>query len=73
MKQLLQLHGLSVEKAQAIVERYPTPRALMAAYQDEGSAEEKLLANIHYGSLNRQIGPVISRTIYQFYTNYLLS
>jgi crossover junction endonuclease MUS81 len=73
MKQLLQLHGLSVEKAQAIVERYPTPRVLMAAYQAEGSAGEKLLANIHYGSLNRLIGPVISRTIHQFYTSHILS
>jgi hypothetical protein len=73
MKQLIQLHGLSVQKAQAIVERYHTPRALMAAYQAEGSAGEKLLASIHYGSLNRLIGPVISRTIHQFYTKPLLS
>ncbi|XP_023710532.1 crossover junction endonuclease MUS81 isoform X3 [Cryptotermes secundus] len=73
IKQLLQLHGLSAEKAQAIVERYPTPRVLMAAFQAEGSAGEKLLANIRYGSLNRLIGPVISRTIHKFYTNHLLS
>jgi crossover junction endonuclease MUS81 len=73
IKQLLQLHGLSVEKARAIVERYPTPQVLMAAYHAEWSAGEKLLANIHYGSLNRLIGPVISRTIHQFYTNHLLS
>jgi crossover junction endonuclease MUS81 len=73
IKQLVQLHGLSVQKAQAIVERYHTPRVLMAAYQAEGSAGEKLLANIRYGSLNRLIGPVISRTIHQFYTKPLLS
>jgi crossover junction endonuclease MUS81 len=73
VKQLVQLHGLSVQKAQAIVERYPTPRALMAAYQTEGSAGEKLLANICYSTLNRHIGPVISRTIHQFYTKPLLS
>ncbi|GFG29411.1 hypothetical protein Cfor_02614 [Coptotermes formosanus] len=72
LKQLVQLHGLSVQKAQAIVERYHTPRVLMAAYQAEGSAGEKLLANIRYGSLNRLIGPVISRTVYQFYTKPLL-
>jgi len=73
IKQLVQLHGLSVQKAQAVVERYHTPRDLMAAYQAEGSAGEKLLANICYGSLNRVIGPVISRTIHQFYTKPLLS
>jgi crossover junction endonuclease MUS81 len=73
IKQLLQLHGVSVEKAQAIVAQYPTPRVLMAAYQAKGSAGEKLLANIRYGSLDRHIGPVISRTIHQFYTNHLLS
>jgi len=73
IKQLVQLHGLSVQKAQAIVERYQTPRALMAAYEAEGSAGEKLLANIRYGSLNRLIGPVISRTIHQFYTKPLFS
>ena len=73
IKQLVQLHGLSVQKAQAIVERYHTPRVLMAAYQAEGSAGEKLLANIRYGSLNRLIGPVISRTIHQFYTKPHLS
>jgi crossover junction endonuclease MUS81 len=73
MKQLLQLHGVSVEKAQAIVGQYPTPRVLMAAYQAKGSAGEKLLSNIQYGSLDRLIGPVISRTIHQFYTIHLLS
>lgn len=73
IKQLLQLHGISAEKAQAIVEWYPTPRVLMAAFQAEGSAGEKLLANIRYGSLNRLTGPVISRTIHKFYTNHLLS
>lgn len=73
IKQLLQLHGLSAEKARAIVEWYPTPRVLMAAFQAEGSAGEKLLANIRYGPLDRLIGPVISRTIHKFYTNHLLS
>ncbi|KDR15724.1 crossover junction endonuclease MUS81 [Zootermopsis nevadensis] len=72
MKQLLQLHGLSVEKVRAILEQYPTLRDLMAAYQAEGSAGEKLLASIRYGFLNRHIGPVISRAIHRFYTNRLL-
>lgn len=72
MKQLLQLHGLSVEKVRAILEQYPTLRDLMAAYRAEGSAGEKLLASIRYGFLNRHIGPVISRAIHQFYTNRLL-
>jgi hypothetical protein len=45
----------------------------MAANQAEGSAGEKLLANIQYGSLNHLIEPVVSRTVHQFYTKPLLS
>ncbi|PSN46179.1 Crossover junction endonuclease MUS81 [Blattella germanica] len=68
IKQLVQLNGMSVAKAQAIVNSYPTPRVLMAAYQEVGAAGEKLLATIRYGPMKRMIGPVISKSIYQLYT-----
>ncbi|KAJ9591198.1 hypothetical protein L9F63_002269 [Diploptera punctata] len=73
MRQLMQLSGLSFPKAKAIVKCYPSVRVLMAAYQEAGSAGEKLLAGIRYGSMNRTIGPVISKTIYQLYSHYNLS
>ncbi|XP_063230014.1 crossover junction endonuclease MUS81 [Bacillus rossius redtenbacheri] len=67
VKHLLQLRGLSVEKALAIVGCYESPRALLRAYEQGGG--EKLLAEIRYGASNRLIGPVISRAIYYLYTN----
>lgn len=69
MKQLLQLKGVSVDKALAIVEKYPTPRSLIFAYRDNpGIQGEKLLATIPYGKLRKNIGPTISKTIYRLYT-----
>lgn len=69
MKQLLQLKGVSVDKALAIVDKYPTPHSLMSAYKEVGAKEgEKLLSTITYGKLSKKIGLVISRTLYQLYT-----
>lgn len=73
VRQLLQLKGLSLEKALAIVERYPTPLSLRKAFEIVGSDEgEKLLASIKVGSLSRQLGPALSKTVYQFYTKRIL-
>nr|XP_034176005.1 crossover junction endonuclease MUS81 [Osmia lignaria] len=69
IRQLLQLKGISVDKASAIVERYPTPRTLINAFQTPGCNAELLLANIEYGNKKSVVGPVISKTIYQLYTN----
>lgn len=67
IRHLLQLRGMSLEKAAAIVDRYPSPRALIEAYKESSNAE-LLLASIDYGNRKRLIGPVISQTIHQFYT-----
>lgn len=71
VKQLLLLKGLSVDKALAIVEVYPTPRNLILSYRKcvTQSEAENLLADIQYGPMSRTIGTVISKTIYQLYTN----
>lgn len=71
IKQLLQLKGLSVEKALAIAEVYPTPQKLFKAYQRCPFQKEAecLLADIQYGPLKRTIGTVISKTIYQLFNN----
>ena len=69
IKQLLQLRTLSIDKAFAITEIYPTPKLLLLAYKDcnsQGEAEG-LLAKIQFGKLNRPIGMTISKILYQFY------
>uniref|UniRef100_A0A1B6K3V5 Crossover junction endonuclease MUS81 n=1 Tax=Homalodisca liturata TaxID=320908 RepID=A0A1B6K3V5_9HEMI len=71
IKQLVQLRGLSVEKALAIVGRYPCPRSLITAFQEGGN--EKLLADIPVGNLSRKIGPVISKAVYELYNKSILS
>ncbi|XP_046746605.1 crossover junction endonuclease MUS81 isoform X2 [Diprion similis] len=68
IRQLVQLRGMSVEKAMAIVEFYPTPCLLKKAYNDAGSSGENLLATIQFGRTQRQLGPMLSRTLHQFYT-----
>lgn len=69
IKQLLQISGMSVEKALEIVQRYPTPKSLMAAY-DKCQPEDKkeaMLKNLKFGKLARNIGPAISRVVYRVY------
>ncbi|XP_013876683.1 crossover junction endonuclease MUS81 isoform X1 [Austrofundulus limnaeus] len=68
-RQLMQISGLSGDKAAAILELYSTPDSLLAAY-DRCSSEaekEKLLSCIRCGKLKRNLGPALSRTIYQLY------
>ncbi|CAL8326138.1 unnamed protein product [Lota lota] len=68
-RQLMQISGLSGDKAAAILEQYTTPCSLLAAYESCPSEadREKLLSNIRYGKLKRNIGPALSRTVYQLY------
>ncbi|XP_015609411.1 crossover junction endonuclease MUS81 [Cephus cinctus] len=73
IRQLLQLKGLSVEKALAIVEKYPTPRILSESLNNAKHDGDKLLASIQCGYMKRQLGPTISRTVYQLYTKRTLS
>ncbi|EZA48276.1 Crossover junction endonuclease MUS81 [Ooceraea biroi] len=68
IRQLLQLKGMSIDKAAAIVERYATPQNLITALQSADKNGEQLLAGIQVGDKKRQLGPAISRTIYQLYT-----
>ena len=67
VRQLLQLKGMSIDKALAIVEHYSTPRLLIEAFQESGCNGKLLLANIEFGNKKRLIGPIISKTIYQLY------
>lgn len=68
-RQLVSLKSLSIDKALAITEVYPTPRCLLTAYDrcfDESDALN-LLANIPCGKLKRPLGATISQTIYKLF------
>ncbi|XP_071767404.2 structure-specific endonuclease subunit MUS81 [Centroberyx gerrardi] len=68
-RQLMQISGLSGDKAAAILEQYSTPRSLLSAYEQCASEaeKEKLLSSIRCGKLKRNLGPALSRTVYQLY------
>uniref|UniRef100_A0A3Q4BHI3 Crossover junction endonuclease MUS81 n=1 Tax=Mola mola TaxID=94237 RepID=A0A3Q4BHI3_MOLML len=68
-RQLMQISGLSGDKAAAIQEHYNTPHSLLTAYDQCASEaeKEKLLSSIRYGKLKRNVGPALSRTVYQLY------
>ncbi|KAK5649653.1 hypothetical protein RI129_000682 [Pyrocoelia pectoralis] len=68
VRQLLQLKGMSVDKALAIVEKYPTPRLLYMAYEETTESDgENLLSALHYGEVNKKVGAVTSKVIYQLF------
>ncbi|KAM4537231.1 crossover junction endonuclease MUS81 [Odontesthes bonariensis] len=68
-RQLMQISGLSGDKATAILEQYSTPHSLLTAYEQcaNEAEKEKLLSCIRYGKLKRNLGPALSRTLYQLY------
>ncbi|CAG0887105.1 unnamed protein product [Cyprideis torosa] len=68
-KSLMVLAGVSVDKAAAITNVYPTPLLLRQAFQNtEGEkAKANLLAKIKYGIGERCIGPKISNALYLLY------
>ncbi|XP_032686476.1 crossover junction endonuclease MUS81 [Odontomachus brunneus] len=68
VRQLLQLKGMSVEKAMAIVEHYSAPKLLIASLQNCDKNGEQLLANVQVGDKKRQLGHSISKAVYQLYT-----
>uniref|UniRef100_A0A2D4FIJ2 Crossover junction endonuclease MUS81 n=2 Tax=Micrurus corallinus TaxID=54390 RepID=A0A2D4FIJ2_MICCO len=68
-RQLMQVSGLSGEKAAAILEKYKTPASLMGAYAacPDGESQEYLLSTIKCGQLQRNLGPSLSKTLAQLY------
>ncbi|XP_036618119.1 crossover junction endonuclease MUS81 isoform X2 [Trichosurus vulpecula] len=68
-RQLMQLRGVSGEKAAAVLEKYNTPACLLAAYDacTSPQEQEKLLSSIKCGRLQRNLGPTLSRTLCQLY------
>ncbi|CAF0906643.1 unnamed protein product [Brachionus calyciflorus] len=68
-KCLMKIQGLSQEKVLSIVDLYPSPSHLIKEYSkcsDENS-RIKLLANIKYGSAQRNVGPAIGKLVAQLF------
>lgn len=68
IRQLLQIKGLSVEKALAIVQEYPTLKILKDMISENEKKSVNILSNIKYGKLGKKIGPVLGETLYMLYT-----
>lgn len=65
LSMLCMIPGVTVRKAQAIREHYPTLRLLLDAY-DKCSTEterEQVLADVRAGDHNRRLGPALSKAI----------
>nr|KAF6438323.1 MUS81 structure-specific endonuclease subunit [Molossus molossus] len=71
-RQLMQVRGVSGEKAAALVDRYSTPASLLAAYDACATPKEQemLLSTIKCGRLQRNLGPALSRTLSQLYCSH---
>lgn len=66
---LIQLNGMSVEKACAIVAKYPSPAVLKEAFaKNTPSQGEKLLGKLTFGKYKKIIGSVLSKTVYDLFT-----
>ncbi|KRT80254.1 hypothetical protein AMK59_6977, partial [Oryctes borbonicus] len=68
IKHLVQLKGLSIDKAIAIVEKYPTVKLLKEGCDNDSEETKEIIANIQFGKKKR-IGPAISNTLCGFYTS----
>lgn len=67
IRQLLQIRRLSVHKAFAIVEHYPSPKLLIRAFKR--SSNPLLLSSLTYGIPVKTVGPAISKTLFQIYSS----
>uniref|UniRef100_A0AAR5QHU9 Crossover junction endonuclease MUS81 n=1 Tax=Dendroctonus ponderosae TaxID=77166 RepID=A0AAR5QHU9_DENPD len=68
VKMLIQIRGMSVERALAIIQQYPSPYLLKEAYEsnDSESVNEKLLAAIKFAT-GKKIGPALSKIVFRFF------
>ncbi|XP_002125898.2 structure-specific endonuclease subunit MUS81 [Ciona intestinalis] len=69
VRQLMQLHGMSYDKADAITQLYPTPYLLLQAYKNCDSLKQKqdLLAKIKTGLLKRNLGANLSKVVFHVF------
>ena len=69
LKHLLQIKGVSVNKAKVIVDHYPTLQSLLDAFSiaDTTKAKQNLLSVLKCGTAGRNLGPNISKKIFEYY------
>jgi len=65
-KQLITLFRMSGDRAKAILDQYPTPSALLEAYESE-TEPGGLLESLPCGTSGRKLGTQLSNFIYQLY------
>ncbi|KYQ88640.1 crossover junction endonuclease [Tieghemostelium lacteum] len=71
-KSLLQIPGISPERAHSIVSFYPTPISLIQKYQSMKKHQEDpelLFKDLIYGRNGKKLGAELSKRIYHFYTD----
>ena len=68
-KAMRQVQLCSDTRTEAILKRYPTPRALYDAYAALDTEEEKraLLKDVTYGDEGKKLGPKLAERIYHLY------
>lgn len=71
----MRMRGLSVDKAYAIIQQFPTIHDLFKAYSECATEKQRqlLLSGIYFGNGDRKIGPSISRKVAFLYNNTNLS
>ncbi|XP_066248674.1 crossover junction endonuclease MUS81 isoform X2 [Euwallacea similis] len=68
VKMLIQIKGMSVGRALAVTQKYPTPLALKSTYKEiSPEMGEKLLSAIKYGPYGKQLGAALSKSVYNIF------
>lgn len=72
LKQLLNIKQLSIEKATAIIERFPTFASLYRHYDNMKTEDKEIFfKDWTIDSSRRKFGPILSRRIYTLFNVYL--
>nr|XP_039261861.1 crossover junction endonuclease MUS81-like [Styela clava] len=70
IRQLMQIHGMSYDKASAITALYETPNQLVEKYRNLPSEKEKeeLISKVKFGLTERNLGIAMSRVVHKVYS-----
>ncbi|VDO95087.1 unnamed protein product [Soboliphyme baturini] len=69
-RMLLQIRGLSVDKASAVIDSYPTVASLVEAFEScsNSANKSKLLMYLKSGTHNRNLGPKLAQKVAMLFT-----
>jgi len=70
IRQLMQISGMSYDRAEVICEKYQTPKQLYMKYEQclTVKEREKLVEDLEFGVLNKKIGKSISSSLYSLFS-----